>query len=71
MYIKSLACFNVSQFHTLLWKNEYEFQFCLHNDVEHTCAKMQHAMVASVHPLVIIKFHHSCGSKLKLSIGGC
>jgi len=28
------ACFNVNQFCTLLWTNEYEFQFCSHDDIE-------------------------------------
>jgi hypothetical protein len=40
MYTKSFTQFSVNQFHTLLWTNEYEFQFHLHDDVEHTCAKM-------------------------------
>jgi len=34
MYMKFSICFNVNQFCTLLWTNEYEFQFCSHNDIE-------------------------------------
>jgi hypothetical protein len=33
-------CFAIILFHTLLWKNECELQFCSHDVGEHTCMKM-------------------------------
>jgi hypothetical protein len=65
MYTRSSAQFNVNQFHTLLWTNEYEFQFCLHDDAEHTCTKMRWVMGANVHPQALIKSHHLCGTSLR------
>lgn len=62
--------FYVSLFCTLLWINEYEFQFCSHDDIEHICTKMWVAMGASVHALILIKSYHSHGSKLRPSIEG-
>jgi hypothetical protein len=40
MYTKFFGQFNVNWFHILLWTNEYEFQFCSHDNLEHTCTKM-------------------------------
>jgi hypothetical protein len=55
MYTKFYAQFDVNRFHILLWTNEYELQFHLHNDMKHTCAKMQRTMGASVCPPTRIK----------------
>jgi hypothetical protein len=65
MYTKSSARFDVDWIHTLLWTNEYEFQFCSNNDLNtlESCTKLRWAMGAKVHPLVPIKSHHLCGSK--------
>jgi hypothetical protein len=70
MYTKSSACFIVNRFCTLLWTNEYEFQFDLHDDAKYACAKIRQAMGANVWTLAPIKSHHSCGNKLKFFIGG-
>jgi len=48
MYTKSFAQFDVNWFHTLVWTNEYELQFHMHDDAKHICAKMWRAMSASV-----------------------
>ncbi len=53
MYTKSFAQFDVNWFHTLLWTNEYELQFHLHDDAEHICAKMWWVMSASVQPPIL------------------
>ncbi len=71
MYTKSSTQLDVNQFCTLSWTNEYELQFRLHDDVKHTCAKMQHAMGASVCPPTPIKSHHSHGSKSRSFTRGC
>jgi hypothetical protein len=71
MYTKSSTWLNINQFFTLLWTNEYELQFQLHDDAEHICAKMWWAMGENVHPWAPTKSHHSCGSKSKSFIRGC
>jgi hypothetical protein len=57
MYTKFFAQFDVNQLCTLLWKNEYELQFHLHDDAEHICTKMWWVVGASVCPLTPIKSH--------------
>jgi hypothetical protein len=71
MYTKSFAQFDINWFFILLWTNEYELQFRLHDDVEHTWTKMQWTMGVNVHPPIVIKSHHSYGSKSRSFIGGC
>ncbi len=71
MYTKSSIQSNINLIYTLLWTNEYEFQFCLHNDVKHTCAKMRRAMGVNVLPPTLIKPHHSCEGKSRSFTRGC
>ncbi len=65
MYTKSFALLDVNLFCTLLWTDGYELQFRLHDDVQHTYAKIQQAIGASVHPLAPIKSQHSCVNKYR------
>jgi hypothetical protein len=52
----------VKQFHTLLCIKEYELQFCSHDDVEQTWAKIHLTMGANVRTPTPIKSHHLWGS---------
>jgi hypothetical protein len=65
MYTKFSTSSTFNCFCTLLWTNEYEFQFHPQDDVEHTCAEMQWMMGANVCSLVPIKSHHSLGNQLR------
>jgi hypothetical protein len=70
MYTNFFAQFDVNLLCTLLWRNEYELQFHLHDDVENTCTKMWWVVGASVCPLVPIKSHQSCWNKSRFFIWG-
>jgi len=70
MYTKFFGQFDVNRLCTLLWTNEYELQFHLHDDAKHTCTKMWRVVGANVFPLTPIKSHQSCGNKSRFFTRG-
>jgi hypothetical protein len=75
MYTKSFVQFNINWFFTLLWIDEYEFQFRSHDHLEHTCTKMWLAIgckCASISPYQIppLMWAH-VGASLGPSFEGC